>query len=170
MRLFVAIDVPASLKQKINDLKKEISFKGVKPSNTEQTHLTLAFYDDADPEDVISSLKNIKFKPFYINISGYGFFPNEEKPRISFLNVEKNPHLNDLKQAIKRGDYTPHITLARLKNPPLHDLKKVLSQNYFNQKFKVESIKLYRSEKTPLGHVHNVLHIIEADMDTKKDL
>ncbi len=170
MRLFVAIDVPASLKQKINDLKKEISFKGVKPSNTEQTHLTLAFYDDADPEDVISSLKKIKFEPFYINVEGFGFFPSEEKPRVLFLNVEKNPYLNDLKQAVKREDYKPHITIARLKKPYLSGLKKVLSEKVFSQKFKVESIKLYKSEKTPLGHVHSVLHIIEADMDTKKDL
>ncbi len=162
MRLFTAIDIPSSLKNEIEKILKPLDMPGLKKINPDSIHLTLSFYKDEDPFIIREKLKKIKFNPFYITIKGFGFFPNISNPRVLWFGVEKNNHLNDLKNWIKKENFTPHITVARLNKVDVKKIISFLMKKEINFKFLVKDIKLYKSELTSLGAVHSVLEKYEA--------
>jgi len=58
----------------------------------------------------------------------------------------------------EKRKFSPHITLARLKNTPIQKIANFLSGNgLFSQKpFQVDDFKLYSSSLTPKGAIHRV--------------
>jgi 2'-5' RNA ligase len=125
MRIFIAIDLPERVKDEIFNLEKKIRGINGKGVERENLHITLKFIGDVQPdflEKIKESLKNIKYKKFYIRIEKFGMF-NE---RVLWLGISKgyedivNLHNlidNELiKLKIERDyDFHPHITLYRIK-------------------------------------------------------
>ena len=54
--------------------------------------------------------------------------------------------------------FSPHITLARLKNSPIHKVANFLAGNglFSQEPFQVNDFKLYSSTLTPKGAIHRV--------------
>ena len=125
MRLFVAIDIPDSLKELIVKIQQEIKEEGVKLADTKKAHLTLAFYKKGDVKELTEKIKKISFEQFYIKVKGFGLFPGHENPRLLWLGIDYNQQLCDLKKQIKHEEFTPHITIARLKKA---DSKKIIQK------------------------------------------
>lgn len=119
-RLFVAIPIPEEVKAQIRDIAYSIQIPGLKLTNHENYHLTLAFLGEADPEEVRQSLDKIapSKTPIPITLEGFGTFP-----RVLWAGV-KSPKLPTVAQKIKlacrphapkmdAGPYKPHLTLGR---------------------------------------------------------
>lgn len=168
MRLFVAVDLPEEIKLFLSKINSELSnISGVKTVSKEASHLTLLFLGEIkNVSDVISTLKLIEFKEFEIEVSGFGFFPNEDIRKVLWMGVTPSNNLMMLQKQIaslfgNSSDYKPHITFARINaqnsgSYPAFD--KVV--NKFKQKsfkFKLNKFKLYSSELTHLGPIHRVL-------------
>lgn len=131
MRLFVALDPPPDVRQKlwevIGRLREQcLSARWVRP---EEMHITLKFigYAEATQADLIgAALDPIRSRqPAEIQFQGLGFFPNVRRPRVVWCGMEASPNLAklaaDIEQAIEplgfpaeSREFVPHLTLTRL--------------------------------------------------------
>lgn len=167
-RLFIAIDMPDELRGKICELRRNLP--GTMWTNREQMHMTLRFIGDSDDEHfekIRSSLSEIRFKPFHLEMTGSGFFPNERRPSVFWLGCMENPELSKLKDSIddilemndvprELRKFTPHMTIARLKEIPANQVAKLreIYKDILPQKFPVGEFILYSSVLTSDGAIH----------------
>lgn len=145
-RLFIALDIPESIKQSIVQLQIPIpSARWVKPDTM---HLTLRFIGDVDSERVAplkNALAKISAPAFTMRLKATGRFPSNPKkaPRVLWLGVDAPPVLHYLQRQIESAitalnlphdnkPFKPHITLARLKtHNPLPEVNHFLTQNTY---------------------------------------
>lgn len=132
MRLFIAIEMPPDVKEQLAALKSEIpGATWVKPG---AMHLTLRFLGDGiDPirlMPITTALGAIRAESFAVGLRGTGRFPPGTKrpARVLWVGIDAPPALAKLHAAVERAvaavgfppedrDFSPHITLARLKPP-----------------------------------------------------
>ena len=131
MRLFVAVNFPARLRQKIARLCRPLREAGVPGRWTEpdQVHLTLKFIGEvpaAEVEPIAEALQEVagSFRPFEMKFGPIGAFPSPRRPRVVWLGVEQTPELRFIKDDLERRlaelgiereqrPYQPHVTLGR---------------------------------------------------------
>jgi len=172
MRLFVAIEIPKDIKDKIQRITEKLkSIEGVKVSSPFAMHLTLLFLgDDKNKKDTISKLKSVSFKKFKVTIEGTGFFPSEKKINVAWLGIRKTEQLVHLQGEIARlfldeKKYKPHLTIARIRKLIPKDKKKLIEiMGLFREpmEFTADKFKLFSSELTPLGPIHEAIETYPA--------
>lgn len=162
-RLFVAIGfekmdcekLQSDIKKiKINLDKAEIGYRWVPAENY---HVTLVFLGDADEKrksEVIEILKCLTAKTavFDLNISGVDAFSSEKEARTIYCGVQNKKSLRSLVDELivqlghtSENDYSPHLTIARLRNPAnVRDIISPLRRKDFF-KARVNEIRLYKS-------------------------
>ncbi len=176
MRLFVAIDVPESIKEHIAFLQRTIIYPGnhlrlIHPKNI---HLTLNFLGERKgTKEIIEQLHEISFHPFNLQLSGIGFFPTKENPRVMWVGLEDNKDLFELQKKIDRlftpkKSFKAHLTIARIKNHIKEEeiIKLIEEADKLQVKslnFRVKSFKLYQSTLTPIGAVYEVLETFKTE-------
>jgi 2'-5' RNA ligase len=168
MRLFIAIDLQDDVKRALEELRTVIP--GARWASAEQIHLTLAFPGDVEEqtaERLTEELDRIEATEFEIHFSGTGCFPDRRRPRVLWIGLEPEPHLNDLAARVREAvlscgipqeerPFFPHITLARLKLSPIREFGAFLDQPQ-KQKlppFSVQEFTLFQSRLTQNGAVH----------------
>ncbi|MCX6777530.1 MAG: RNA 2',3'-cyclic phosphodiesterase [Candidatus Micrarchaeota archaeon] len=171
MRAFIAVEVSEELKKRIATLQAELpeGLSLVKPGNM---HLTLHFFGEIDENsknkiiDAMNSLP-LPLPAFDMKFSGLGVFPSESYVRVVWVGCE-SPGLLGLARefslklsalGFKTERFTPHLTIARVKNKadfgPL--LKKY--QNYAFGVCDVGSLILKKSTLTPNGPVYEDVYV-----------
>ncbi|MFH1519887.1 MAG: RNA 2',3'-cyclic phosphodiesterase [Candidatus Omnitrophota bacterium] len=172
MRAFIAVDLPGYLKDKITRLVKDfaecgLTFRWVKTKNL---HLSLKFLGDIETSQ-IDEIKQVitkiagSFKTFTIGFDNFGFFPNQRKPRIFFIDASKRGLLEDIARKLeeeleilgfkKEGRFKSHITLARIKDLKNIDcLKNKIKHIKLGETFPVAGITLYESILTGEGPIY----------------
>jgi 2'-5' RNA ligase len=128
MRLFVALDIPPTIRTSIEQYVDEM--RRVAPDakwvHAESYHVTLKFIGEwkHDVNEVISALATVQALPVDIRFRSSGFFPNPGAPRVFWAGIEGDGNLVPLAHQvdevcaslrIRREDheYHPHLTLAR---------------------------------------------------------
>ena len=113
IRLFVAIDVPADLRQRMSGLSRGIPGANWVPE--ENIHITLRFIGEVfehAAEDIVHALAEIDADPFDVAISGAGHFETGNKVRALWLGVERNDALIHLRDRdIRRPQTRFHVTV-----------------------------------------------------------
>jgi 2'-5' RNA ligase len=162
-RLFIAIGFEPDLCQKLEkDVKKvkvnldraELGFKWVPASNYHVTLVFLGETEAAKKEKICAALEDVSrdIQPFELQISGVDAFSSEHEARLIYCGVQNKRDLRALVALIRQRlglpqdeNYSPHLTLARLRNPA--HVKDIISpvrrKDFF--KLKVNEIRLYRS-------------------------
>lgn len=170
LRLFIAIDLPASIKARLADLCSGLpDAKWVKH---EQMHLTLHFIGDVDEVGfaaVKSALTDVAAPPFEMHLEGIDQFPAKGKPRVLWVGLKAAPALFTLQQFIMISltalglpppdhPFSPHITLARFKNPPPSETVRpffVQHAAFKTESFPVTDFILFSSTLTPHGSIYH---------------
>lgn len=114
--------------------RKEVGLKWTLPENY---HVTLVFLgstnEDAIPE-IQAKMKAVasRHSPFSLKVRGLSGFPAVHQARVLYLGVQRSQAILDLQSDLEiqfkdptsfEPDYTPHLTIARLRNPKnCHDL------------------------------------------------
>ncbi len=173
MRLFVAIDVPDSVKEHLSFVQRTLpQVKGVRFVHPKNIHLTLNFLGEvSDVSSVVARLDSFSFSPFFLTLNGVGFFPSRDFPRVAWVGLKRSSSLFKVQRGIDllfkpNKSFKPHLTIARIKNSDPRSLFSFI--NSFEKikikplSFKVDKIKLYRSTLTPLGPVYDVIHVVKA--------
>lgn len=182
MRTFLAVDLEDEVMDNINLLVQRYqsidrNIKWVRPENI---HITLFFFGEMD-EYVLNKLEVLIKKSlesmytFRVTVKGISAFPSLKIPRVIWIGVENKSHeLNTIFDSIQNGvkeenldvnretrDYTPHITLGRVKsypNPKLIGEMKASEGKIFGS-FQVKDIVLYKSTLTRSGPLYEKLGV-----------
>ncbi len=175
IRTFIAVELPEKFIPEIERLGSLIKMPGVKPVETRLVHITLKFLGDIHEnkvESIVTALSDIKCKPFEAGIKGIGVFPKPAYVRVVWLGaqgdfytlhseVERTLHQFTFK---KEGDFTPHATIARVKQPVnstelMDKIKNIRDADLGT--FSVSSISLKKSTLTPRGPIYETLKEIK---------
>jgi RNA 2',3'-cyclic 3'-phosphodiesterase len=126
-RLFTGVEIPADVAHALSLLRGGIP--GARWIDPENYHLTLRFIgdvDDAIARDVMQLLGSVSRRAFDVALNGLDQFGGK-KPRAVFATVAANGALSELQGEHERilrrlglppepRKFTPHITLARLRD------------------------------------------------------
>lgn len=170
-RVFIAIDLPENIKTGLAGLGSSLPRARTVPPD--QLHLTLKFIGEVEGGtllDIEECLEKVSATIFSIRLKGVGVFPPRSTPRILWAGVHSGKQLTVLRNRIETAlenigiprenrKYSPHITLARLKNTPIQRLSRFLTENSFLESpdFTVNGFALYSSRLTPKGAIHTLL-------------
>ena len=127
MRLFIALYIDAAIRTHIATFSDEMRqlAPDVRWVGPETFHVTLQFLGETRKLDEIQrTLQQVKSPPLQITFRGAGFFPSPKAPRVFWVGIEGDQHLQELVNQIGRalaplgferdaGPYVPHLTLAR---------------------------------------------------------
>jgi len=168
-RLFVAIDLPDEVKNAIDGIVSR-ALDGARLVPREQLHLTLRFIGDGDEkifEAIKKELGSIRATPFSLTLKGAGHFPRGREPSVLWVGMEENGPLLDLQKKIEQSivnagiaaderRFSPHITIARLRETPLAQVASLEEQHrqFRAGPFHVEEFYLYSSVLTRDGAIH----------------
>jgi RNA 2',3'-cyclic 3'-phosphodiesterase len=165
MRLFTAIDPSTEALLRLERLMSILRPEAlIKWSPVDNLHVTIKFIGEwpesrlEELNDALSAL--LPREPFEAEVKELGWFPNEWSPRILWAGVHGGDPLLELahdtdkclaKLGIPKEDrrFTPHLTLARMKNPvPLRRLQQRIQEAQTTSlgKFPVAQFFLFRSD------------------------
>jgi 2'-5' RNA ligase len=127
MRLFVALDIDPDIRKRITEFRNQLKAfaPAVRWVGAETFHVTLQFLGEtAKLEQIRGALEQIKSSLVPLTFRGAGFFPNPKAPRVFWVGIASDQHLQDLVNSIAKeleplgferdaGPYRPHLTLAR---------------------------------------------------------
>jgi len=127
MRLFVALDIEAEIRGRIGEFRKQMRefAPDVRWVGPETFHVTLQFLGETEKlEEIRGALQQVKGTALPMAFRGTGFFPNPKSPRVFWVGIESDEHLQELAESVgaalkplgferDAGPYKPHLTLAR---------------------------------------------------------
>jgi 2'-5' RNA ligase len=128
MRLFVALDLPWEIKERLATLAEGI--QGARWVPADNYHLTLRFIGEVPAyraEEIDVALAGLRGKGFTLMLAGVGTFEKAGREVALWVGVERTPALELLQSKIEtalqraglepeRRRFVPHVTLARLDN------------------------------------------------------
>lgn len=164
IRLFVALDLPETLRQRLSLMGGGVP--GARWQRPDQMHLTLRFIGEVEPPlfaDICAALAGVTGAPFTTRLGGVGQF-GDRKPRAIWAGVERVEPLLRLQYKVEHAlqriglppegrRYTPHVTLARLRNAP-REAVAIFCQShslFASERFPVTSFHLYSSHLSSEG-------------------
>ena len=168
-RLFVAIDMPASVTEPLINLNPHHA--GIRWLRAEQIHLTLSFLGSVGSiaeETLREKLAAVRFTAFFLPVVGVGAFSSKGKPNVLWAGVGTgHPQLYHVYKRVQEAalgaglepdlrSFHPHITFARCRDVSAEAARAFLKQNaeFDAGMIRVESFSLYSSIPSPLGSAY----------------
>jgi len=189
IRSFIAIELPDDLKLALAQLQERLKAGkqlGVKWVDPYGIHLTLKFLGNIDVDRVSAITKAIEtavqgISPFHLEVKDLGAFPNLRRVQVVWVGVSGEVEkLGQLQQRIESKltplgftaearPFTPHLTLARLRNQASLDERQRLGHLIASTKFEVvysievEAINLIKSQLTGEGAIYSRISSLKLD-------
>lgn len=176
IRAFIAVEIDSPNKQKLSELiglfkKTDTDVKWVKEN---QMHLTLKFLgniEETKTQEVSRELESItnESKKFTISLSKIGAFPNINKPRIIWIDIDEGKdtlklladkiesRLEKIGFAKEKREFKTHLTLGRIKSlKNISQLTEVIQKtdSQSQDKIKISSLILFQSTLTSKGAIY----------------
>jgi len=187
LRCFIAIKLPEEIKAGLSRLQaqlksgKQSSVKWVDPYST---HLTLKFLGNVNLDMTSQITEAIGeaaqgASPFHLEIKGLGVFPNPRRVQVIWVGISGEvDRLLQLQKGIESAlarlgfapearAFTPHLTLARVRDQASPDERQKLGELIAGTKFEaeytfpVEALSLMRSQLTREGAIYSQISAIE---------
>ena len=165
----MALPIPNQVAQELMLLQGGVP--GARWQSREQLHMTLRFIGEVDGRDaraIDDALAGIEAPAFGLQLHGVGQFGNNQ-PHTLWAAARKSELLEHLARkvdtAIRRvgqpqdaHKFTPHITLARMRNPALEKVREWLADHALSTstEFTVDAFCLYSSKLTSDGSIYRV--------------
>ncbi len=159
MRLFVALDLPRSLRVRLGWMASGL--QGARWVPPENYHVTLRFIGEVPgwrAEELDHTLAGLRAPGFEVTLAGVGVFEKGGKVGSLWAGVERNAALEHLQAKIEtalhragleseRRRFNPHVTLGRVEGVAAEKIASwVQSNNLFrSDKVTVEHFTLFRS-------------------------
>ena len=187
IRSFIAIELPDELKLELIQLEARLKLDKqpwVKWVNPYSIHLTLKFLGNIAVDRTGEITRAIEdavqgISPFHLEVKELGVFPNLRRVQVAWVGI--SGELDKLSQLQKRIEtnltplgfapesraFTPHLTLARLRDQASLDERQRFGQLIANAKFEaaytieVDAISLMRSQLTREGAIYSRISLAE---------
>lgn len=175
-RVFLAIDIGDELLSHIEKVQRKLDTDAAKMKlvEIENIHYTMRFFGDTQLgriHDIKTSLEEIRFDPFEIEVSGVGAFPNKYRPRVIWIGAGLNRDRviqlkKDVDELLRELGYqsekkfTPHATIARVRY--VKDSQRIsvnideLVEELIGM-MTVSNISMKKSTLTPTGPIYETL-------------
>ncbi len=170
MRAFIAIDLPEPVRAALAEAQQGFrsACRDARWTRPEGIHLTLKFLgeiSDAQTKQVVEALAQIgPLEPFSVEVGGFGFFPQAQRPRVFWAGVAAPPALAELATRVEsrmekigfaREDrvFAPHLTLARFPVPRPQPALVAAAEKAITSlgKFEASEFFLFESKLSPQG-------------------
>ncbi|MBM4433091.1 MAG: RNA 2',3'-cyclic phosphodiesterase [Chloroflexi bacterium] len=181
IRSFIAIELSEEVKAELSRLQDKLKAgrtSGAKWVDPYGIHLTLKFLGNIVAETVGKVTEAMEeaakeVSPFSLEVKGLGAFPNLNRVQVvwvgvggevdKLVNLQKriDVNLSPLGFAPESRPFTPHLTLARMRNEASQaerqKLGQLIAKTSFETSytFEVGSINLMRSQLTPQGAIYS---------------
>lgn len=191
IRCFIAIELPPELKAELTRLQNKLKSAGgglntarwVEPNGI---HLTLKFLGNVEKgklADVTNAIEEaVKGIPeFKLEVTELGAFPNTRRVQVVWVGVTgETAKLNEIVKRLEAGlakqgfkaevrPFTPHLTLARVRDTAAPEAVKVLGEAVGKMKpeiaagVSVTEVCLMQSQLTPKGAIYTRLSRAKLD-------
>jgi RNA 2',3'-cyclic 3'-phosphodiesterase len=163
-RLFTGVEIPSDIAFDLSLMKGGIL--GARWIDRESFHLTLRFIGDIDAplaREIAYGLDTVEARPFTVRLKGIDVMGGN-KPHTLYAAIEENAELRRLQSIHERlmqvlglpaepRKFTPHVTLARLKEPDLKDLHGYVASHslFASRNFEVDRFVLFSSRPSRGG-------------------
>lgn len=163
-RLFTALEIPGTVREALSLLRGGLP--GARWIDPENYHITLRFIGDVDDviaNEALSILQRVERKGFELRLDGLSSFGGR-KPRAVVANVAAVPALMELQAEHDRllqrvglepegRKYTPHVTLARLREASSRQVADYLAErgHFRSMGFAVTRFVLFSSRASVGG-------------------
>jgi len=178
MRTFIAVELIADLKKKIEELQNPLKrintdVSWVKPGNV---HATLKFLGEVSEDKIEKIFEGTKLalegmKVFKLSLRDLGCFPNLKRPRVIWIGVDKGKQELSLMQkkiedemgkiGFTREDreFSPHLTIGRVKSPKnIEKLTELIKNiNFQTGEIEIKEVVMMISELHPAGAIYTPL-------------
>jgi 2'-5' RNA ligase len=170
-RLFTGLEIPRELSESLSLLRGGLP--GARWIDPENYHLTLRFIGDVDDDvarEVAWLLGKVRRKDFELRLDGLSAFGGR-KPRAIVASVAPSPAVMELQAEHERlmrriglepegRKYTPHVTLARLRDVSSRDVADYLAAHpYRSAQFRATRFALYSARDSVGGGPY----VVEAE-------
>ncbi len=184
MRCFIAVELDSFIRDNLSALRKQLQTelwgyeKGIKWVKSENLHVTVKFLGDVDDNKIMDVCKGCdeaasEHSTFDIEVGNAGYFPPRASARVIwagltqgaeqlrnlFASVEDNMEMLGFDKENK--PFSPHITLARIKNSENGRKAASIIDDLVTHPFGVqgvEALTIFSSNLTSDGPVYNVVH------------
>ena len=190
-RIFIAINLPGEIKEKLADLEKEIAdmfpqevsrgmIRWVKKENLNLTLLFIGTVKDEEIPQVCQIVRDAAQiqKPFSLKFEKVGYGPpNKMPPRLIWLDIGKEPGLitlaeklkeemaeKDILRKIEKRGFSPHITLGRIRTwqwKRIEPEERPVIEREISLNFEVESIEVMESILKRTGSEYIILESVK---------
>jgi len=183
IRSFIAVKIPDTVKNSLENLQKKMSTSGINASfsKLETLHLTLKFLGNIRLDDLDSLERSMekavaKISPHRLFASGVGVFPSVKHARIIWSGIRGETQslqalaaglesvlFRELGMEKEKKIFRPHLTLARVSQniSPDRILWAIKTfENFHTPDFSVSGISLFQSRLSPAGAIHKQLFFI----------
>jgi 2'-5' RNA ligase len=180
IRSFIAIELPETVKLNLSQLETQLksgrqtSVKWVSP---ESIHLTLKFLGNIlveSTKDIVQAMSEAVrgIPPFRLGVKDLGVFPNLKRVQVAWVGVHGeidkltqlqqrlDANLSRLGFAPEERPFTPHLTIARLRDNASSAERQALGQLIASTQFEadiftVDAINLMKSQLTRSGPIYS---------------
>jgi len=184
-RLFIAVMLPAEVQERVATLVDLLEGQRaiLRPARPDGLHLTLRFLGDATPGEErraseVCAAAVAGVGAFPLVVAGFGVFPNGRRPRVVWLGVrDRAAPLTSLQRRVEdellrrgviasREDFTPHLTLARVRGDAEQAACAALGaavarlSGAEQARLTVTGISLVQSALTPRGSTYTALRTV----------
>jgi 2'-5' RNA ligase len=182
VRLFVALEVPAAVRDNLAAFLKDMRIlseklrdKRVRWVRPENLHVTLKFIGEVGPaklEGIREALASVRSDaPIDLRFRGLGFFPDEKRPTVLWTGLDAGANLPALANEVDRvlesqgilqekRAFVPHLTLARFPPPVLDEKLRAAIQKNSEREFggvQTREFHLIESKLKPAGAEYTTL-------------
>ncbi len=174
MRCFLSIDLPKEVQEELSRVQEKIQDVDVKMTlvNPEIVHLTMKFLGELNQtqvDEVVSALKELKFKKFTAKLDRVGVFPNPNFIKVVWIGISPRDRTTEIHNSInsalheirfsKDKVFGSHATIARVKwlKDKTSYFEKLQKIEVKPIEFAVNKIHLKKSTLTPEGPIYEDL-------------
>ncbi len=182
IRAFIAIELPDRLKVELDKLEVQFKKEGqtwIKWVDPNSIHLTLKFLGNISTSSIGQITVEMEeatrgIHPFLLEVQDLGVFPNLKRiqvvwvglsgeiDKVILLQKRLESNLERLGFVSEKRKFTPHLTIARLRDQATPDKRQRFGQTISGTKFKagffnVDGISLMRSQLTRQGAIYSRL-------------
>lgn len=195
IRTFIAVELDPTLKQAIAGVQDTLKVElhrlapGVRMQwvRTDSIHLTLKFLGDIEESRVGGILQALEHAgrdhaPFSVDVKGFGVFPDLRGPRVLWMGLSGETDrlirlagsidaaLTPLGFPVEQKPYTPHLTLARVKEQSRSIGKALADSGVMRESacrgtLPVQTVALMKSERAPSGSIYFRLGLVSLGHD-----
>lgn len=179
MRCFLAIELPASVRDLLAGLQERLRELGraVRWTRVEHIHLTLKFLGEVPDRDVAgvcdaAARVAVRFEPFELAVGGTGCFPPRGAARIVWTGIDGPPQpLIDCHRAGEQAyadlgfkpenrKYSPHLTIGRVRDARAsQEIRAAVEReaDFSAGSFPVEELVMFQSVLRPTGPIYTAI-------------